>query len=58
MDGSHSSNELSIVFKNAGYGARRSGLNLLRSCVLDQVTKSLWASDDLPSKREITAPTT
>lgn len=27
-------------------------------CVLDQVTTSLWASDDFPSKREITAPTT
>lgn len=33
MDGSHSLNELSIVLKNAGYGARLSGLKLLRSCV-------------------------
>jgi len=33
MDGSHSSDELSIVLKNTGYGARLSGLKLLRSYV-------------------------
>lgn len=50
-------NEYSIVLKSTGHGARLSGLYLLRSllsCVLEQVTKPLWASDDSSSKGEIT----
>lgn len=49
--------ECGIVFKSTGHGARLSGFNLLRSllsCVLEQVTKHLWASDDSSSKGEIT----